>query len=76
MFNTGGKLPFRCIIVNRCSNHKRAEVSQQEGGEQMGRTASNQAERRVRHGGDAHRPTPKEPQGPVQGFSQAPKGLQ
>lgn len=42
----------------------------------MGKTANDKEERRVRHGGDAHRSTQKEPKGPVQGFSQAPKGLQ
>jgi hypothetical protein len=49
---------------------------QQEGGEQMGKTTNDKEERRVRHGGDAHRSTQKKPKGPVQGFSQAPKGLQ
>jgi len=33
-------------------------------------------ERHVRHGGDAHQSQQKQSQGPVQGFSQAPKGLQ
>ncbi|MFY0545744.1 hypothetical protein [Brevibacillus sp. H7] len=33
-------------------------------------------ESRVRHGGDAHQSHQKEPKGPAQGFSQAPKGLQ
>ncbi|UYZ14708.1 hypothetical protein A6764_07130 [Brevibacillus sp. WF146] len=33
-------------------------------------------ESRVRHGGDAHRSTQKQPEGPVQGFSQAPQGRQ
>lgn len=45
----------------------------------MSRKENNGSESReehVRHGGDAHRSTQKPPQGPVQGFSQAPKGLQ
>lgn len=29
-----------------------------------------------RQGGDSHRSTQKRPEGPVQGFSQAPRGLQ
>ncbi|MCM3624091.1 hypothetical protein [Brevibacillus borstelensis] len=33
-------------------------------------------ESHTRHGGDAHRSTQKEPEGPVEGFSQAPHGKQ
>lgn len=33
-------------------------------------------ESHVRQGGDSHRSKNKKPEGPVQGFSQAPRGLQ
>ncbi|QQE75642.1 hypothetical protein KDJ56_06770 [Brevibacillus composti] len=44
--------------------------------EQTSKDANGKQDGRVRHGGDAHRSTQKEPQGPVQGFSQAPQGKQ
>ncbi|WP_277603132.1 hypothetical protein [Brevibacillus sp. SYP-B805] len=43
----------------------------------MGKQSNNGSrDDHIRHGGDAHRSTRKPPEGPVQGFSQAPKGLQ
>ncbi len=54
-------------------------VQRSRGGVQMEKKSNDlngKQESHVRHGGDAHQSHQKEPKGPVQGFSQAPKGLQ